>query len=233
MRFYADQYQKYWSARNLACLQAPTGRGEQPAASVGLTPALPRRSRAGHGEGVAPHRPYAMAGGFGALVGDAALPSATRPTDVPRVDVGQVDVWQADVRDVRVDVAGHTWDVRRGTFGGAPPPIALADDGLRGGSPVAARDFCTARPCRPTSRSPMCPDHPAFAKIPKPSTRSRSTPGPMADSRSAGSLLSLGDPRRIAGSDTKERDRAAARRGQSEECPPAEGWVTRRASWSD
>ena len=120
MRFYADQYQKYWSARNLACLQAPTGRGEQPAASVGLTPALPRRSRAGHGEGVAPHRPYAMAGGFGALVGDAALPSATRPTDVPRVDVGQVDVWQADVRDVRVDVAGHAWHLVA-TFGGAPP----------------------------------------------------------------------------------------------------------------
>jgi len=56
---------------------------------VGLTPALPWRSRAGHGEGVAPHRPYAMAGGFGALVGDAALLSATQPTDVPRVDVGQ------------------------------------------------------------------------------------------------------------------------------------------------
>jgi hypothetical protein len=64
-----------------------------------------------------------MAGGFGALVGDAALPSATGPTDVPRVDVGQVDVWHVDVRDVdhvwrvevrdaKVDVAGHTRDVQ-------------------------------------------------------------------------------------------------------------------------
>jgi hypothetical protein len=63
-----------------------------------------------------------MAGGFGALGGDAALPSATRPTDVPRVDVGQVDVWHVDVRDVddvwhvdvrdaKVDVAGHARDV--------------------------------------------------------------------------------------------------------------------------
>lgn len=83
-----------------------SARPRRAAASVGLTPALPRHSHAGHGEGVAPHRPYAMAGGFGALVGDAALPSTTRPTDVPWVDVGQVDVWQADVRDVKVDVAG-------------------------------------------------------------------------------------------------------------------------------
>lgn len=33
-----------------------------------------------------------------ALVGDAGLPSATRPTDIPRVDVGQVDVRHVDVR---------------------------------------------------------------------------------------------------------------------------------------
>ena len=45
-------------------------------------------------------------GGFGALAGNAALPSATRPTDVPRVDVGQVDVWHVDVRDVY-----HVWHV--------------------------------------------------------------------------------------------------------------------------
>src|SRR5271166_4093434 len=48
-----------------------------------------------------------MAGGLGALGGDAVLPSATRPTDVPWVDVGQVDV-----RDVKVDVAGHARDVQ-------------------------------------------------------------------------------------------------------------------------
>ena len=62
-------------------------------------------------------------GGFGALAGNAALPSATRPTDVPRVDVGQVDVWHVDVRDVyhvwhvdvrdvKVHVAGHARDVQ-------------------------------------------------------------------------------------------------------------------------
>lgn len=45
-------YQKYWSARNLACLQASTGRGEQPAAVGGthpaVTPALARGSRRGN-----------------------------------------------------------------------------------------------------------------------------------------------------------------------------------------
>jgi hypothetical protein len=62
-------------------------------------------------------------GGFGALAGNAALPSATRPTDVPRVDVGQVDVWHVDVRDVyhvwhvdvrdvKVHVAGHARGVQ-------------------------------------------------------------------------------------------------------------------------
>ena len=99
---YADQYQKYWSARNLACLQAPAGweSSQRPRwDSPRLYPTLARGSRRGRSA----HRPYAMAGGFGAL----ALPSATRPTDVPRVDVGQVDVWHADVRDV-----DHVWHVR-------------------------------------------------------------------------------------------------------------------------
>ena len=124
-------------------MSAGSDRLRRAASGVGGThPALPRRSRAGHGEGVAPRRPYAMAAGFGALVGDAALPSATRPTDVPRVDVGQVDVWHADVRDVddvwhvdvrdvKVDVAGHAWHLEA-TFGGAPPPTRWPT-GLRAG----------------------------------------------------------------------------------------------------
>jgi hypothetical protein len=78
---------------------------------------------AGHGEGSSAAPPVRDGGRLRALVGDAALPSATRPADVPRVDVGQVDVWHfdvrdvdnvwhVDVRDVKVDVAGHARDVQ-------------------------------------------------------------------------------------------------------------------------
>src|SRR5580693_9202320 len=66
-----------------------------------------------------------------------------------------------DVRDVKVDVAGHAWHLEA-TFGGAPPPTRWPT-GLRAGPSPGTR-VSTARPCRPTSRSPTCPDHPAFAK---------------------------------------------------------------------
>jgi len=113
-----------------------------------------------------------MAGGFGALVGDAALPSATRPTDVPRADVGQVDAWHADVWDV--DDVRHGWCpgrqsrccrarlAFRGHVRGRTAADALADGPACWAQSRYA--ISTARPCRPTSRSPTCPDHPAFAK---------------------------------------------------------------------
>ena len=76
---------------------------------------------AARGDGGVGEVDQVVAGGFGALEGDAALPSATRQTDLPRVDVGQVDVRHVDVRDdvvdlvevrdVIVDVAGHARDV--------------------------------------------------------------------------------------------------------------------------